>query len=74
MRDVAATGNVISNSRVGISITSSPEAGACLIANNLISRTEDGAIRNMTLGVTSGPDLAHQPSSGRVTVTGNVAV
>jgi uncharacterized secreted repeat protein (TIGR03808 family) len=75
MRDVAATGNVIRGAKVGISITSAPDAGACLIANNLISKTQDGAIRKMTLGVMSGPDLAREPSaSGRVTITGNVAV
>jgi uncharacterized secreted repeat protein (TIGR03808 family) len=73
MRDVAATGNVIRGAKVGISITSAPEAGACLIANNLISKTADGAIRRMTLGVTSGPDLAREPATaGRMTITGNV--
>ena len=75
MRDVAATGNVIRSARVGISITAAAEAGACLIANNLISKTEDGAIRRMSLGVVTGPDLAREPSaSGRMTITGNVAV
>ncbi len=75
MRDVAATGNVIRGAKVGISITSAGEAGACLIANNLISKTQDGAIRKMTLGVVSGPDLAREPASGgRMTVAGNVAV
>ena len=75
MRDVAATGNVIRGAKVGISITSAPDAGACLIANNLISKTQDGAIRKMNLGVTTGPDLAREPAIlGRMTVTGNVAV
>ncbi len=78
MRDVSATGNVIRRAKVGISITSAPTAGACLIANNLISKTEDGAIRKMTFGVVSGPDLALEPAGtsdhGRVTITGNVAV
>ena len=75
MRDVAVTSNVIRRANVGISITSAAEAGACLIANNLISKTQDGAIRRMTLGVMSGPDLAHEPAvAGRMTITGNVAV
>jgi uncharacterized secreted repeat protein (TIGR03808 family) len=75
MRDVAATGNVIRGAKVGISITSAPDAGSCLVANNLISKTEDGAIRKMTLGVTSGPDLAREPlAGGRMMITGNVAV
>lgn len=75
MRDVAATGNVIRRSRVGISITGDPEAGTCLIANNLISQTPGGAIRKMTLGIVAGPDLAHDPSTaGRIALNGNVAV
>jgi uncharacterized secreted repeat protein (TIGR03808 family) len=75
MRDVAVTGNVIRGAKVGISITSAPEAGACLVANNLISKAQDGAIRRMTLGVVSGPDLAREPAlAGRMTITGNVAV
>lgn len=75
MRDVAATGNVIRNARVGISITNANEAGACLIANNLISKSSDGAIRTMHHGVVSGPDLARDPSkAGRIALSGNVAV
>jgi len=75
MRDVAATGNVIRRARVGISVTDAPEAGACLIASNLISNTEDGAIRRMAHGLLSGPDLAREPkAAGRITLSGNVAV
>ncbi len=80
MRDVAVTGNVIRRAKVGITVTAATDAGACLIANNMISATEDGAIRTMSLGVTSGPDLARDATAGtpsgnpRITVTGNVAV
>ncbi len=75
MRDVAVTGNVVRRSKVGITITDARDAGACLIANNMISKTEGGAIRRMTLGVTSGPDLARETSGdSRIMVTGNVAV
>lgn len=75
MRDVAATGNVIRNARVGIAITSAAEAGTCLVANNLISKTKDGAIRTMNHGRVSGPDLAREPSKGgRIALSGNVAV
>ena len=74
MRDVAATGNVIRRARVGITVTSAPEAGSCLIANNIISETKDGAIRAMNHGAVLGPDLAREPqASGRITVSGNVA-
>ncbi len=75
MRDVVATGNVIRNARVGIAITNAAEAGACLIANNLISKTKDGAIRTMDHGLVKGPDLARDPSKGgRIALSGNVAV
>ena len=75
LRDVSVTGNVVRKSRVGISISSAPEAGICLIANNLISESTDGAIRAMALGAPFGPDLAREPgASGRVTLSGNVAV
>lgn len=74
MRDVAATGNVVRNARIGVSITNASEAGACLIANNLISRSQDGAIRAMNHGSPLGPDLARDPpKGGRITVLGNVA-
>lgn len=75
MRDVAVTGNLVRRSKIGITVTEAREAGACLIANNMISKTADGAIRRMTLGVPSGGDLAHENSgTERITVTGNVAV
>jgi len=75
MRDVAATGNVIRRSRVGIAITNAPDAGACLIANNLISQSTEGAIRTMNMGAVSGPDLAREPAAaGRIALNGNVAV
>ena len=75
MRDVAVTGNVVRHSKIGITVTEAREAGSCLIANNMISKTADGAIRRMTLGVPSGGDLAHETSgTERITVTGNVGV
>lgn len=75
MRDVSATGNVIRHARVGISVTGSPEAGKCLIANNLISNAKDGAIREMQFGEMMGPDLVREPGTNeRIRLTGNVAV
>jgi uncharacterized secreted repeat protein (TIGR03808 family) len=75
MRDVAVTSNVIRNARVGISVTNAADAGKCLISNNLIAAAKDGAIRQMTLGVMTGADLARAPSaSDRIIVTGNVSV
>jgi len=75
MRDVSATGNVIRHARVGISVTGTPEAGKCLIANNLISNAKDGAIREMQFGQMMGPDLVREPGANeRIRLTGNVAV
>jgi uncharacterized secreted repeat protein (TIGR03808 family) len=75
LRDIAATGNVIRHARVGISISSEADTSTCLVANNLISKTENGAIRRMTRGTMIGPDLAREPASAAgPTVTGNVAV
>jgi len=74
MRNVAATGNVIRQAGVGITITNAVEAGACLIANNLICDTRNGAIRHMSQGTPLGPDLARQAQqAGRITLSGNVA-
>ncbi|MBN9282110.1 MAG: right-handed parallel beta-helix repeat-containing protein, partial [Hyphomicrobium denitrificans] len=75
MRDVAVTGNVVRDARVGISVTNAADAGKCLIANNLISNAKDGAIREMDRGVFQGPDLAREPgASERIHVMANVAV
>jgi len=75
MRDVSATGNVIRHARVGISVTGAPEAGKCLIANNLISNAKDGAIREMQFGEMVGPDLVREPGANqRIQLSGNVAV
>lgn len=75
MRDVAVTSNIIRNSRIGVMITRDPEAGAALIAQNLISGTRDGAIRAMDNGTPVGPDLARDPpSSRRISVAGNHAI
>ena len=72
MRDCAVTQNLIRNSRTGILVTSDPDSGACLIANNMISGARDGAIRAMRLGQLIGPELAGQDASGaRIRLFGN---
>lgn len=76
MRDVSVTGNVIRKARVGITISSDQAAGPCLIANNVISGSEDGAIRAMDHGRAHGPDLALAHSAtkpGWISITGNLA-
>ena len=74
MRDCVATGNLVRNARIGIMLTSDPGSGACLISNNMISGTTDGAIRAMVLGKPHGPDLAFTGTrTARVAISGNVA-
>jgi uncharacterized secreted repeat protein (TIGR03808 family) len=74
MRDVAVTGNVVRKSKVGVSVTASIDAGTCLIANNLISGSANGAVRTMHLGVLVGPDLAKGDAApAHISVTGNVS-
>jgi len=75
MRNVAATGNVIRVSRVGIAVTAAKSAGGCLIANNLISGTRAGAVRAVNHGSVVGADLAGETTTtGRVTISANLAV
>ena len=76
MREVVATGNLIRKSRVGILVSSEMGAGACLLANNMISGATDGAIRAMNLeGFAIGPELARGENAGALlSIVGNVAV
>jgi uncharacterized secreted repeat protein (TIGR03808 family) len=76
LRDVSITGNVIRKAGVGILLSSDPGAGACLVSNNMISGTKDGAIRVNDHGTPVGPDLATDapPAGGRVAISGNLAV
>lgn len=75
LRDVAITGNLIRDAGVGILVTSDAAAGACLIAQNMISGARDGAIRAMDHGTPHGPDLALSDGiAGRATLRGNLAV
>ncbi len=74
MRNVVATSNVIRKARVGIVITRDPAAGACLVAQNLISGATDGAIRLMENGKLVGDDLVRGAwPAARLAVSGNVA-
>ncbi len=74
MRNVAVTGNVVRLARYGILISSAPDAGACLVANNMISETQGGAIRAHNVGSVHGADLSKSDThSARVTITSNVS-
>ncbi len=72
-RDVAATGNVIRTCGVGIAVTGDSNAGAVLIASNMITGSQQGAIRMMDHGRLHGDDLAlRPPAQARIRSTGNV--
>ncbi len=73
MRNCSVTQNLIRDAATGILISADDQAGACLIANNMISGTKTGAIRAMRDGAPIGPDLAiEKGGNARVAVTGNV--
>lgn len=76
LRDVSISGNLIRRAGIGIALSSDPQAGACLVANNMISGARDGAIRTTDHGVAHGPDLASAdaPAHERLVLNGNVAV
>lgn len=74
MRNVVAASNMIRAARVGILITGDPEAGTCLVAQNLIASPEFGAIRHMSHGLPIGEDLIRATATNkRIAVTGNIA-
>ncbi|MFA5898402.1 MAG: TIGR03808 family TAT-translocated repetitive protein [Hyphomicrobium sp.] len=75
-REVVATGNLVRASRVGILVSSHPGAGACLLANNMISGAPDGAIRAMDdNGAPIGPDLAQGGRNDKLlSIAGNLSV
>jgi uncharacterized secreted repeat protein (TIGR03808 family) len=58
LRDVAVTGNVIRRAPVGVAVTVVDGAGAAVIADNLISGAEKGAIVGMRWAETATGDLA----------------
>lgn len=71
-RDIVATGNVLRRCTIGIGVSASDRAGPMLIANNMISGTRDGAIRQLDHGRPVGPDILSNPAGGRISSTGNV--
>lgn len=72
-RQVAVTGNLVRNARVGIGFQRHPDAGSVLVANNMISGAREGAIRAMDRADPVGADLARAPSPDpRWSITGNL--
>lgn len=75
LRDVTATNNLIRNARVGVLVTSSPAAGPCHIAGNVISGARDGAIRGHDRDRVEGPDLTTVATlPGHLSIQGNIVV
>jgi uncharacterized secreted repeat protein (TIGR03808 family) len=78
-RDVAATGNVIRKSNIGISVTDDAAAGAVVLTGNMITGSTQGAIRRTNHGRPTSPDLALEPpfpaggARGRLAISGNVS-
>jgi hypothetical protein len=70
---VAATGNVVRNSGIGIGVSVTPGAGAALVASNLVSGWTKAAIAGMDRFEVVVADLtkAAPGRGGNVTVSGN---
>ena len=75
LRDVAATGNVVRDANIGISVSVAPGAGRALIANNVISGAIRGAILGMNRGGIVTGDLMTEEASRyeQLTISGNRA-
>ncbi len=58
LRDVAATGNVIRGGKIGITVSVVEGSGPAIIADNLISGAESGAIVGMRWEEVATADLA----------------
>ncbi len=73
LRDVAVTGNIVRQSRIGIAVQVSKGAGAALVADNLISGTTMGAILGMDgLKRVTNDLTAEKPAQyAQLTINGN---
>lgn len=58
LRDISATGNVVRNATIGIGVSVAEGAGHAIIADNMISGTNKGAIVGMAWGEIITEDLA----------------
>lgn len=76
LRDVTATGNLIRNVGIGISISAHPQAGYALVVNNMITGAKNGAIRAMDGDKPLGSDLTRGSDEAfrNMAVMGNVGL
>lgn len=74
MREVVASGNLVRRARIGIAVSGSAGAGRCILANNLVSGSTDGAIRVMDHARPMGGDLLKGGiSPAHLQLSGNLA-
>lgn len=74
MRNVVATGNLIRKARIGVAVSGVAGAGACVLANNLITGATDGAIRAMDHARPVGADLVRgDKAPPHIQLAGNIA-
>ena len=73
LRDVAATGNIVRKCAIGVAVSVAAGAGTALIANNVISDTDRGAVVGMLRSRAVTGDLTKPGSEqyGQVTISGN---
>jgi uncharacterized secreted repeat protein (TIGR03808 family) len=63
MRNLAATGNVIRRTGIGVSVSLVPKERNALVANNVISEARDGAVIGTEYGKPVTGDLTKAPDS-----------
>ena len=75
-RDINVTGNLIRDARIGIGVSTAPEAGYAYITNNMVSGSSEGGVRAMDHAKPLGPDLAKSSSESfrNIAVFGNVSL
>jgi len=73
LRDVAATGNVVRRSDIGIAVSVTPGSATTLVANNVIADSAHGAIVGMAGGKRVTADLSQGgfESYAHLTISGN---
>ena len=63
MRNLAATGNVIRKTGIGVSVSLVPKERNALVANNVIAEARDGAVIGTEYGKPVTGDLTKAPDA-----------
>jgi len=72
MRNVAATGNVIRNSTIGITVSALAKPGSVLLANNLVDGARKGAVRLADHNRIVGSPLMNGAVNAPAVIQGNL--